>query len=107
MWLVVLAPVVSQTLYATAATAESGWCGTNPPLTSSPGHPHDPAAELCGYCDLLGHSPVLIGVARLPALTPATAFIPPPRREMAQAPPPPLRSAAPRGPPSAFDDRLC
>jgi hypothetical protein len=104
MWLVVLAPVVSQVRFAdSAAASESGWCGTHAPSPLESGHPHAPAAKLCGYCDLFGHSPVLLGVSRLVAPTPVAVHAPLPRSHAPHLPLRSLRFAAPRGPPLFLD----
>lgn len=64
-----------------------------------PAAPGVPVTTRCGYCDLLGHMPVLLAVASLPVLAPL-----PPARS-GPAVPSPRRSArvvlaaAPRGPP--------
>ncbi|HET6804764.1 MAG TPA: DUF2946 family protein [Frateuria sp.] len=61
--------------------------------------PGAPTTTRCGYCDLLGHMPVLLGVASLPVLSPL-----PPARSGGALPAPrqtgrPVLAAAPRGPP--------
>jgi hypothetical protein len=99
MWLVAFAPVISQTLLAAPATGiESGWCGAHPPPVT-PDSPQPPVANPCGYCDLLGHNPVLLGVARVAALPPLATYSPPVRRQALHAPTQPPRIHAPRGPP--------
>ena len=122
--LIALAPVVSQTLAGSRMTAAH--CAPLSVLAhpsssaahdhahhaaTSSGHEHHhadgagdiPAPEhACGYCELFGHSPVLLDVPWLATLLPAPAFLPlpvpasPARRE------PSLLAAAPRGPPRAI-----
>lgn len=64
-----------------------------------PAAPGVPVTTRCGYCDLLGHMPVLLAVASLPVLAPL-----PPARSGPPVPSPcwsarVVLAAAPRGPP--------
>jgi Protein of unknown function (DUF2946) len=105
LWLLVVAPTISQTLSSFSSAPDLGaWC-TGHGLSDehpSPSTPHDPVlhADKCGYCALLGHSPLLaggglatfIGVLALDA-APVAGRV---HRWHAL----PLLSADPRGPPS-------
>lgn len=105
LWLLVVAPTVSQTLSSLSSWPDLGaWC-TGHGLSdqhsspSTPDHP-GPHTDKCGYCVLLGHSPLLGGgglaisiVAPVPAARPTAGTV---HRWYAL----PLLSAHPRGPPS-------
>jgi len=102
LWLTIVAPVISQTLPTTSAAFDLGaWC-TGHGLDTHPNAPTDPAAftDHCGYCGLLGHSPLAFGHADflLPP-SPLAVQVPIARALPAQIPSR-LISAAPRGPPS-------
>ncbi len=121
MWLLVAAPTVSRVLpawgvasadasHAMHGDAMSGMPGMEgmamhdmASMPHAPQTPGDPVHSMdqCGYCVLLGHSPLLSGgvvalllAAPLPAPAPAATFA---ASWHAQ----PLLSAHPRGPPSA------
>lgn len=49
-------------------------CDEHPERGSDPASPHAPALEKCGYCDLLGHSPLMISVAWLPMASPPSPY---------------------------------
>lgn len=102
LWLIVAAPVVSQCLagpsvdmamamHCDGAMDHGGHGGMPDPLA--------PSMDKCGYCGLLGHSPVLGSVPWLPPL-PLSC---PARLEAVFPAMPPARlqvlAAAPRGPP--------
>ncbi len=97
MWLTIAAPVVSQTL-ATRGFNLGGEHAGHMGHPSSP-HPHAPVVETCGYCGLLGHNPVLGGVAWLPPVLPPTADIHSDRSDTPRWVPHSPLAAAPRGPP--------
>lgn len=102
MWLLVAAPTISQVLAVAPAMAMAG---SAMHCDEHAGHggdasPHAPSLDKCGYCDLLGHSPIVSSVAWLPAATPPSPYRPlsfpsTPRSSRAL-----LLSAAPRGPPA-------
>ncbi len=104
MWLLVAAPTISRSLPSTGAWPELGaWCTGHGLEEHHPAAPDGSAwhTDECGYCALLGHSPLLSGAA---LAAPAAALLP------ALAPsidadwpwhPLPLLSAHPRGPPRA------
>lgn len=103
MWLLVAAPSVSRLLPITEWSPDLGaWCtghGLSDQHPSSPGDPAD-HADKCGYCALLGHTPLLGGHAvplRLVAWLPAPAA---PVHASGRWHALPLLSANPRGPPS-------
>lgn len=80
IWLTIVAPVVSRVMPVQAAMpAMAGMaCPEHMGHATDPGtpHPHPPSTEKCGYCTLIGHSPVLATAAWVPALLPQTAFLP-------------------------------
>lgn len=108
--LTVMAPVVSRTLASVTASVAHHDIDTaaQMPAEHADAHPHDHAPvdhddmsmEECGYCGLLGHSPLLIVIVWLPGLSPQAA----PRQAAPTAPQRgPERStlvAVPRGPPA-------
>lgn len=71
MWLVTVAPVVSQCLPGASPTASGARCGD---LPAHPGHPpaapHDHSPEKCAYCALLCDSPPLAASAWLAHIVP-------------------------------------
>ncbi|NII10854.1 DUF2946 family protein [Oleiagrimonas sp. C23AA] len=67
MALLVCAPVVSRLL--SPAQLPTAWCGQAPPPN------HALGLDCCGYCSLLGHSPLSLQAAKLPVLR---ALAPPP-----------------------------
>ena len=70
VWLAVAAPVISQVLPVGDAHLDLGaWCtghGLADPPSGTPSDPHALHADKCGYCGLLGHSPLLSGDAIIP-----------------------------------------
>lgn len=67
-----------------------------------PAAPGVPVTTRCGYCDLLGHMPVLLAFARLPVFAPLPPVrsgpaIPAPRRSVRG-----VLVPAPRGPPGGL-----
>lgn len=111
--LTIVAPVVSRTLASVTASSAHGAhhamdMTARMPAGHAGTHRHDDAhvdhdgmpMDQCGYCGLLGHSPLLIAIAWLPGLLPRAA----PRQPLPTAPQRnPERStltAAPRGPPA-------
>lgn len=103
MWLTIVAPVISQTLLPTAhamAMHHGADCGRHTEETPPLSPPHDHALEKCGYCGLLGYSPMLPGAIWLPPiLPPATTGL----AHLPHALPAARRAtlaAAPRGPPA-------
>ncbi|MGB3460553.1 DUF2946 domain-containing protein [Rhodanobacter lindaniclasticus] len=111
--LTIVAPVVSRTLASVAASSVHDARHTMDmaapiPAGHADSHPSDHAhvdhddmlMEQCGYCGLLGHSPLLLVIAWLPGLLPQAA----PRQPVPTAPQRgPERStltAVPRGPPA-------
>lgn len=111
--LTIVAPVVSRTLASVTASAAHGAhhaMDMSAQMTAGHAdtHRHDNARgdhdgmlmEPCGYCSLLGHSPLLIVIAWLPGLLPRAT----PRQPVPTAPQrSPERStltAVPRGPPA-------
>jgi hypothetical protein len=105
LWLLVVAPTISQTLSSFSAAPDLGaWC-TGHGLSDehpSPATPHDPGphTDKCGYCVLLGHSPLLAGgslATTITALVPEAAPVAGTAHRWYALP---LLSAQPRGPPS-------
>jgi hypothetical protein len=103
MWLAVAAPVISQVAPVSDAHLDLGaWCtghGLADHPSGAPSDPHALHADKCGYCGLLGHSPLLVGGA-----TPPPAFARFSHRVRTHMDLPvvdarPLLSASPRGPP--------
>ncbi len=109
--LTIVAPVVSRTLASVAAdSAHSGHHGMDGHMGTGHADADQPdrarndhdgmLMEQCGYCGLLGHSPLLIVIAWLPGLLPGAT----PRQPVPTAPQrSPERStltAVPRGPPA-------
>jgi len=103
MWLTIVAPVVSRVLPdAQMSPALGAWCTGHGLSNQHLSSPSDPASSLdhCGYCTLLGHSPLVSGDAIVfspPALPAAAApllwvF----RASYVE----PVLSASPRGPPA-------
>jgi len=109
MWLLVVAPAISQVLAASphihglAATGAAALCGEHADHgnDASTPQPHAPSLAKCGYCDLMGESPVVSNVSWVaPAPPPLDRFVQP----LSSAPRSPHRHplvAAPRGPPDA------
>ncbi|HET6555613.1 MAG TPA: DUF2946 family protein [Dyella sp.] len=104
LWLLAVAPTISRTLPEVQWSPDLGaWCTSHGLDTHHPSTPDDPAShtDKCGYCALLGHSPLLgaataVAVVAIPPL-PATLAAHRELRWHAQ----PLLSANPRGPPAA------
>nr|WP_165583142.1 DUF2946 domain-containing protein [Dyella soli] len=105
LWLLVVAPSISRALPPAWTGPDLGaWCtghglSEQHPSPSSPDAP-GPHADPCGYCVLLGHSPLL---AAAPVVAPAALAMPPLRPAAVPAlhgHALPLLSANPRGPPS-------
>ena len=119
--LTVVAPVVSRTLAAAAVSAAhtaphsmhmTGQmpAGHEPPHAQAlqSAHQHDSEQpgdggmlmEQCGYCGLLGHSPLLMVIVWLPnLLTPPRPYVPVPPT-LHRGPDRSTLTAAPRGPPA-------
>ena len=110
MWLLMAAPVVSQLLAPASGMhgmampmddAAAMHCGEHAGHGGDPTplQPHNPSLSACGYCDLLGHSPVMASVAWLASAAPPLPIrllpVAPARRLSRQL----FLAAAPRGPP--------
>lgn len=102
IWLTVVAPVISQTLPVEQAWPDQeAWCTSHGLSDQHPSMPSDPSMHMdkCGYCALLGHSPLLSGsvsVALQPSLLAAQApTLWTPGIDVVE----PILSANPRGPP--------
>nr|WP_284733841.1 MULTISPECIES: DUF2946 domain-containing protein [unclassified Dyella] len=102
MWLLVAAPPISQVLAAAPvmAMADGAMHCDEHAGHGGDASPHPSSLDKCGYCDLLGHSPVVSSVAWLPPATPPSPyrlpwFLSAPRTSRTL-----LLSAAPRGPPA-------
>ncbi|WP_161940595.1 DUF2946 domain-containing protein [Rhodanobacter thiooxydans] len=112
--LTIVAPVVSRTLASVAASSAhdaphamhmamempAGDAGEQPSGDTHDDHDGMPM-EQCGYCGLLGHSPLLVVIAWLPGLLPQQASSRPvvptaPRRGSERS----TLTAVPRGPPA-------
>ncbi|SFS17807.1 Protein of unknown function [Dyella sp. OK004] len=103
MWLTIVAPVISQTvLPATHAPAmhHGAGCGKHAEQTPPLSPPHDHALEKCGYCGLLGYSPMLPGAIWLPPILPPVAAVPANLPRALPATRLATLAAAPRGPPA-------
>jgi len=102
MWLIIAAPVISQSLSPSAATSHLGHGhGGHVHAMGHPSSPppHDHLLEKCGYCGLLGTSPTLMGAVWLPSILPPVAAMPlfhPVRLPWVRSS---SLAAAPRGPP--------
>jgi hypothetical protein len=102
IWLMMVAPVVSQTLPAATAWPDLGaWCEGHVGLVAdAPAAPHGDLLAKCGYCDLLNHSPGLSGDFFVASLLLRTPYQPRPMPAIYLTERTPERSHAPRGPPS-------
>jgi hypothetical protein len=104
LWLTIVMPVVSRVLPASSNSASLGlWCtGHGLDNAPHPGAPTDPVSSMdkCGYCGLLGHSPLCLGAAT--ALLPPSMLPAPTPVFVAITTPPHVRrlGARPRGPPA-------
>ncbi|MHC1480858.1 DUF2946 domain-containing protein [Frateuria aurantia] len=109
-WLLLnAAPVVSQCLYrADPAATFPGWCdghsNSTPaqPRASLPGDHSDPVTDggmLCGYCDLLFHSPLYMVDFVIAALVIGEPLPWPPTEYWTSPPSPSAQHIQPRGPP--------
>jgi hypothetical protein len=101
MWLIVLAPLVSQLVVAAHrdVTTEGVFCSAAQPHGSAALHDHGNGFAGCGYCNLLAdHAAVPPAPAALPALfvlsTPAVMAL-----SLQHVPFGPFPSARPRAPP--------
>ncbi|SDD03141.1 DUF2946 domain-containing protein [Paraburkholderia lycopersici] len=102
MWLIVLAPLVSQLVAAQHLhEPDSTLCSAMQPVQSAPHLSHDDAFGACGYCHLLEHHVAMPSIA---APEPAGALVvaldkvaPPVSRDIPSGAFP---SGRPRGPPS-------
>lgn len=102
VWLLVAAPTVSRSLSAMDAWPELGaWCTGHGLDEHHPSSPDAPAlhTDECGYCALLGHSPVLTGHMAAPIAAAMLPAIAPIHESAWQGDSLPLLSAKPRGPP--------
>jgi hypothetical protein len=64
MWLIVLAPLVSQLVAAHRAhEPDAALCSAIQPASTAPHLSHDDAFGACGYCHLLEHHAAMPGVA--------------------------------------------
>ena len=69
MWLIVLAPLVSQLVAAhQAQQPDAALCSALQPASAAPHLSHDDAFGACGYCNLLEHHVAMPSIA-VPALT--------------------------------------
>jgi hypothetical protein len=102
MWLTIVAPVVSRVLPDSQMSPALGaWCTGHVLSNQHPSSPSDPTSSLdhCGYCTLLGHSPLVSGDAivfsppALPAAVVLQSWVF--RASYTE----PVLSANPRGPP--------
>lgn len=102
LWLTIVAPVISQTLPAAPSLDLGAWCTGHGLSDQHPAAPGDPLAhtERCGYCGLLGHSPLLPGVASLTLVSIDLLNLAPVLPVVAGEVSPRLLSAHPRGPPA-------
>lgn len=111
--LTIVAPVVSRTLASvTASSAHGAHHGMDMSAEMTAGHvdanrhdnPHSDhdgmLMDQCGYCGLLGHSPLLIVIAWLPGLLPQATPRQPVPAAPARGPERSTLTAAPRGPPA-------
>lgn len=102
LWLTVVMPTVSRLLPpAWTPPALGAWCTGHGLANLHPEAPSTPPLSIdrCGYCGLLGHSPLLPGavVAALPSIGPSQSE--PASRVVAMAPSSRWLGARPRGPP--------
>jgi hypothetical protein len=111
IWLIVVAPVVSQIHAASAAPSMDDACPMrmdhaamghgDPTIPASPDR-HPQPMEKCGYCFLLAHSPVMPGVG-VPVLVPPPlapdVLVGKPARIGAK---PSVSAVSARGPPFVF-----
>ncbi len=110
IWLIIVAPVVSQILAGHAGAGEVGSHSSQMAHMDHMGHmghghasdeqpPQPDPMTFCGYCDLFHHTSVLPSVDWQPGLSGPLPW----RMPVVPAAPgqfvPPLLSAAPRGPP--------
>lgn len=110
--LTIVAPVVSRTLASIAATPHhaphamqmamqmpAGDAGAQPPDDAHVDH-DGMLMEQCGYCGLLGHSPLLVVLAWLPGLLPQDSSRPAVPATPRCGPERSTLTAVPRGPPA-------
>ena len=102
MWLLVAAPTVSRVLPAWMAPDLGAWCTGHGFDDERPSAPADPALHIdkCGYCALLGHTPLAAGGAVALVLATLLPDAVPVVRARGPWHAQPLLSANPRGPPS-------
>ncbi|WP_199098808.1 DUF2946 domain-containing protein [Dyella sp. ASV21] len=108
MWLLVVAPTLSRAMPPSWIAPDLGaWCTGHGLSTHHPGGPSapgDPGEHLdrCGYCVLLGHSPLLtsgvILITAAAALPPSAPLAQPSTHGHARL----LLGARPRGPPRSL-----
>lgn len=104
LWLTVVAPVISR-LLPTAHDAMPAMSGMG--CVEHMGHPAHPAApdplapatDKCGYCTLVGQSPVVIAALWVPVLLPHTPYLPPALPDARAARGHTWLAPTPRGPP--------
>jgi hypothetical protein len=102
IWLTIVAPVVSQTLSAEQSWPDLGaWCTDHGLSDQHPSMPSDPSMHMdkCGYCVLLGHSPLLSGSVSVALQPPLLAIRTPSLWASGIDVVEPILSANPRGPP--------
>lgn len=103
IWLTIVAPVVSRTLAVESFMPNLGaWCtghGLAPHHTPEPSAPATPM-DHCGYCTLLGHSPLLSGHTIVFSASTLPAASVPRFWAIGATFVDPVLSANPRGPPS-------
>ncbi len=102
LWLSIVAPVISQALPAASGFDLGAWCtshGLDEHHHAAPGEPMAPL-DHCGYCGLLGHSPLLPGVASLELPAADLHDLAPAAPAAQAAPRPRVLSAPARGPPA-------
>lgn len=79
IWLTIVAPVVSRVLPAVsvAPAASDMACAEHMGNAPDPAkHPNPPTTDKCGYCNLIGHSPVLVRMAWVATLLPQASCLP-------------------------------
>ena len=102
LWLTIVAPVISQAMPSAPSFDLGAWCTGHGLSDQHPATPGDPLAhtDKCGYCGLLGHSPLLPGVANLTLASVDLLAQAPVLATVTAEPAPRLLSAHPRGPPA-------
>lgn len=102
MWLLVVSPTISRTLPTPMAMPGTEAACEHTADHHHPSMPDDPDShsDKCGYCVLLGHTPLLAGAAPVLSLATHWPVMPAVQHGAPSRHASPRLSADPRGPPS-------